>query len=126
MAKRSDETLFALPETNSVSRGVKVRLDALLREAHSLRAVEKRLKEVKLELQELIQTNGLANEDTIGVRSGQLCCIVRFNPGRKTLDKSLLIDNGVSPEQIEASTREGEPYVVCELAEIGADGLALY
>lgn len=122
MAKRSDEQLYQLPETSAASRGAKHKLDALLREAHSLKGMEKRLKEVKDEIKDLVQQQGLVAEDgSIGARLGELCCIVRYSPGRRTLDRELLVENGVTPQQIEQSFKEGSGFYTCELPSIGGD-----
>lgn len=121
MGKRSDESLYSLPETKAAGKAAKNKLDALIREAHSIKGFERRLKEIKSEISELIQQHGLAAEGTLGVRSGDKCAIVRWQNGRKTLRKELLIENGVSPEQIAMSETEGEGYWVVELPEIGAE-----
>lgn len=122
MAKRSDEILYALPETKAAGKTVKNKLDVLLREAHSIKGFEKRLKEIKTEISDLIQEHGLSAEGMLGVRSGDKCAIVRYAEGRKSLSKELLIENGVSPKQIADSEKVGEGYWVVELQEIGADG----
>jgi len=120
MPKRNDETLYSLPETSAASKGARHKIDALLREAHSLRHVEKRLKEVKSELIELLQAQELVTEDgKLGVRHGELCCMARFQGGRRSLDREMLIENGVTPAQIEGSMKQGPDYWVLELAAIG-------
>lgn len=120
--KRSDDQLLNLPETSAASRGVRHKLDTLLREAHSLKGVEKRLKEIKTEIVDLVQQHGLVADDgTIGTRVGDLCCVVGYRAGRRSLDRELLVENGVSPAQIEMSFKEGEGYWVCELPSIGAE-----
>lgn len=117
---RSDQTLYNLPETKAASKGARVRLDALLREAHSLRQLEKRLKEVKAEILEIIQQQDLADEDGhLGCRLGELCAVGSFNKGRRTLDRTLLIENGVTPGQIEASMKQGADFWKLELQVIG-------
>lgn len=121
MAKRNDEQLYLLPETKAASKAAKLKLDNLLREAHSIKGFEKRLKEIKTEISEIIQAQGLAADGMLGVRSGDKCAIVRWQGGRKSLSKELLIENGVSPAQIEASEKQGEGYWIVELPEIGAE-----
>ena len=113
MAKRSDEVLYALPETTELRSAATVELNALLTEAHSLAGVESRLKQIKDRIKELAQGYP-------GVRYGDLCAIVRFQTGKKSLDRALLVENGVTPEQLEAGTKEGAGYWVCELPRIGA------
>ena len=120
MAKRSDEALLALPETKAASKGVKHKLDTLLREAHSLRQVEKRLKEVKTEIIELLQQQDLVTDDgKLGCRMGDLCAIARFQKGRATFSRELAVENGITPEQIEASFKQGSDFWVLELAALG-------
>ncbi len=117
---RSDETLLALPETKAASKGVKHKLDTLLREAHSLRQVEKRLKEVKTEIIELLQQQDLVTDDgKLGCRAGDLCAIARFQKGRATFSRELAVENGITPEQIEASFKQGSDFWVLELAALG-------
>lgn len=119
---RSDETLMQLPETKAASKGVKHKLDTLLREAHSLRHVEKRLKEVKTEIIELLQQQDLATEDgKLGCRAGELCCMARFQKGRRSFDRELAVEAGITPEQIESSMKQGPDFWVLELAAIGQD-----
>ena len=111
MAKRSNDTLYDLPTTKDALGAQAGELDVLLEEAHFLAGTEKRLKEVKARIIELAQ--GLP-----GVRHKNLCSIVRYQRGRASLNRELLIENGVTPRQIEASMREGEGYFVCELQKI--------
>lgn len=119
MPKRTDDVLYSLPETSAASRGAKIKLDALIREAHSLRGLEKRKKEVSAEIVELIQAQGLGDGERLGCRSGNLCAVIRYQSGRRSLDKELLIENGVTPRQIEASMKEGTGYWICDLNAIG-------
>jgi hypothetical protein len=102
---------------------VKHKLDTLLREAHSLRQVEKRLKEVKSEIIELLQSQeNLQTEDgKLGCRAGELCCMARFQSGRRSLDREMLVENGVTPAQIESSFKTGPDFWVLELAAIGEE-----
>lgn len=114
MAKRSDEKLYELPDPTEVLGESQPanRVKALLLEAYGLRDAESRLKAIKAELKESLAGSS-------GVRYNNQCCIVRFQSGKRSLKVDLLIENGVTPEQIEASTKEGEPYYVCELPVIG-------
>ena len=120
MAKRSDDQLYTLPETSAASKAAKFKLDALLKEAHTIRHFEKRLKEIKTEISEIIQAQGLAADGMLGVRSGQYCAIVRYQNGKRSLSKELLVENGVSPAVIAASEKQGDGYWLVELPEIGA------
>ena len=112
MAKRSNESLYEFSETKSLGDKSKTnRLNALLREAHSLRDAIERLKKVKEEIVELAQGYE-------GLRFGKLCVCVRWQDGRRTLNRELLVENGVTPQQIELSMKQGEGGWVCELPQI--------
>ncbi len=123
MAKRSEEVLYNLPETKAASKGVKHKLDTLLREAHSLRQVEKRLKEVKSEIIEILQTqDSLTTDDgKLGCRAGELCAIARFQQGKRSFNREMAVEAGVTPEQIEASMKQGADFWMLELAAIGQE-----
>lgn len=123
MPRRSDDSLFSLPEVQMASRTARSKLNTLLREAHSLRHVERRLKDIKKEIVELLQANDLQNEQgQMGCRSGELCALARYQDGKRAISRELLIENGVTPGQIEASMKQGEGYWVVELAQIGEGG----
>lgn len=123
MAKRNDEALLGLPETTSAAKAARMKLDQLLREAHSLKGVAARLTEVKKEITELIQAQGLSDGDgRLGCRHGQFCAIVRFQNGRESFDRERAVEAGVTPEQIKASMKRGEGFWLVELPEIGAEG----
>lgn len=114
MAKRSNETLDLIPSLDDFAeKATRTELQKLLFEAHSLKEAEKRLKEVKARISELVLEEGLS-----GVRDRNLCAIVRWSAGRKSLDRELLIEHGVTPEQIMSSYKEGASFKVCELEEI--------
>lgn len=117
MAKRSSDSLVQLQTVADLfgddPLGANV-VAQLLKEATSLRGAAKRLTEIKAQLKEALA-------GAPGVRQGNQCCIVRFQGGKTSLKPALLIENGVTPEQIEASTTRGEGYYVCELPVIGED-----
>lgn len=117
MAKRSSDSLVQLQTVSDLFGDDAVQANQvaiLLKEATSLRGAEKRLKEIKVLLKEALS-------GAPGVRQGNQCCIVRFQAGKASLKPALLVENGVTPEQIEASTTRGEGYYVCELPFIGED-----
>ncbi len=130
MAKRSDESLYSLPEVKLPKKVPQLTLissvnvesmamAALLLEAHALRDAERRFKEVKERIREQIHEHGYADaEQHLGVRAGNACALVRWSEGRRSISRELLIENGVSPGQIEASTKQGEGFWVTELPEI--------
>jgi|WetSurMetagenome_2_1015567.scaffolds.fasta_scaffold01696_13 hypothetical protein len=113
MGKRADDSLYELPGVDVLSSANdRTELAALLREAHSLKDAEVRLKDVKKRIVELAQ--GLP-----GVRDGDLCTIVRWQDGRSTLKAELLVEAGVTPEQIRAGMTKGAGSWICELPRIG-------
>lgn len=137
MAKRSSESLLELPDVTDLppsfvsadllnegktgkhypkTISILDEATALLKEAHFLREAEGRLKLIKARLTEIIREEGWD-----GMRSGRFCCMSRYQAGRKTLDRALLVENGVTPEQIEASFKVGDPITVVELPEIVED-----
>lgn len=120
MAKRSDYKLDALPETASAG-ALRGELDSLLREAHSLKGFEKRMKEVKARIGEIIQSEGLSGDGVLGVRSGNLCAITSWRDGRESFNKELAIEAGITPEQIQQSMKRGEGYWMVELQAIGEE-----
>jgi hypothetical protein len=118
MAKRSDEQLYTLPEIlhSDFEMQQKDEICRLLREAHEQKlladAADKRLKKAKARLTELLQ-------GTPGARSGEFCCIIGWQGGRETLDRTLLVENGVTPEQIKKSMKKGDGSWRVELPRIG-------
>jgi hypothetical protein len=123
MAMRKDEDLYNLVPVTETPPHCAAELKALLEEAHSLKLAVARLDEIKTRVKELVYDNGICNEaGHFGVRSGSFCVMVVERSGRKTLDREALIDNGVSPMQIEASMKQGKPSVSCELHELGQRG----
>ena len=120
MGKRSDDTLYALPETKEATAAARKELDVLLKRAHELKTAEAEFKQVKSRISEIVQAQGLAGDGALGVRKGNLCCIVRYQNGRESLRRDLLVENGVDIEILERSTVRGEGFWVCELPEIGA------
>lgn len=115
MAKRSDDKLYSIPETKDIAgikKKEKAELESLLREASSLQQAVDRLADIKKRIIELAQ--GFPE----GVRVGRQCAIVSWCNGRKMLNKELLIENGVTPKQIESSYKEGDGYWKCELPSI--------
>lgn len=65
------------------------------------------------ELEMIQQAAGLP-----GLRFGGLCYKASTQPGRRSLDRGLLVENGVPPETIEASMKEGRPFVKREFKKI--------
>jgi hypothetical protein len=69
-------------------------------------ACEKRMKRIKEQLRDHCESYG-----TGGMRSGSLAVYYRGMVTRKTLDKTLLLENGCPLEALEASYREGTPFL---------------
>lgn len=119
MAKRNSESLQSLPDPKDVidSLNVARKLTALLNEAHGLKATidkaQTSLDSIKAEITGLQLDHNLP-----AFRAGRFCCITSEVQGRKTLSRELLIDNGVDPDIIQASMKEGLPYFKTEFPTI--------
>lgn len=130
MAKRSDEALYELPEVKLPKKVPQLTLVSpagldsmpiavLLAEAHALREAKARLEAVKEKIRERVHAEGYADSTgRMGVRVGNSCSIVRWSGGRTSISRELLVENGVTPEQIEAATKVGNGFWVVELPEI--------
>lgn len=98
-------TVLQLEDEDDVAqaRDLLIRLDTAL-------SLEKECKrtgdEVKAKLRALQRS-----KDLRGLRDGSLCYFSREVPGKRTLDKMMLIENGVGAEVIEDSMKTGKPYV---------------
>jgi len=116
MARRSDETLQKLPELKSldVDKSKALKLKKLMARAIELSASARELKEVRSQITELGQDIGQ-------FRIGDMCAIVSFTDGRRTLSKELLIENGVTPLQLAKSTKVSDGNWKLELQVIGAN-----
>ena len=89
----------------------------LLKELDSVQELkstyEAREEEIKLELQRL------QNEyELMGLRWGDFAFAATSNKGKETLDKTLLIQHGVSAEVIKSCTKTGNPYVKKEFRNL--------
>jgi hypothetical protein len=106
MAKISDDTLLSWEELTTADE-----IGYLIHEAHQLRNCESRLKQAKSRLCELAQGRE--------IRVGNNCCRVLWHDGKRTLDRELLVENGVTPKQIADSMKQGEGGWSCELPVVG-------
>ena len=79
-------------------------LDARLENATLIKALQERNAEIDEELKPAM----LASE-VKSVYYGDHLVVFTQNPGARRLDKVLLLKNGVSTEQIEASMKQGKP-----------------
>jgi len=119
MAKRNSDALQSLPDPKDVidSLNVARKLTLLLQEAHGLKATidkaQVALDAIKTEITGLQLDNNIP-----AFRSGRFCCITSEVAGRKTISRELLIDNGVDPDIIQASMKEGLPYFKTEFPTI--------
>lgn len=81
----------------------------LLDEGHDLKAaietMTERIEAIKMELLQIQIAH-----DCDGFRNGRLAFIGSYRKGRRMLSKDALLENGVSPEQIAKSYREGDAY----------------
>lgn len=74
--------------------------------------IERQKADEELEKELKVKLEKMQNEAELpGLRHMQWCFVARQAAGRRTLDKMLLIENGVDPEVIEQSMKTGEPYV---------------
>lgn len=122
MSKPSDDKLIDLPEVKTANRSVRRELEQLIREAHSLKDLEKRSKEVRDRIKEIVQAESLCSQDgKFGARVGELCVLTKWSDGRRSLDRAKLVENGVTVEQLEASMKQGEGFWTCEVMKIGTD-----
>lgn len=107
----SDGIRFAdLPLVSILDKKSMKKAQGMLEELQALvesqKAAKEREDEIKLELEEMQNKAGAA-----GLRYGGLCYVAKEVAGRRTLDKGLLIENGVGPEVIEASMKQGAGFV---------------
>lgn len=80
-----------------------IELDRLTDEQENAR---NRIEEIKERLEELQTEAGVP-----GFQQDGLCFVSRTMPGRETLDKFLLIENGVKPSLIAKCMKTGKPYI---------------
>lgn len=119
---RSAETLSTLPDYSQIKKAPgRAKVIQLLQEGHQLKKVmseaDERLKEIKSELSQIQIVNDLP-----GLRYDRFCFMAVEREGKNSLSKELLIDNGVSPEQINASFKRGASYIETRLEYIEDKG----
>ena len=99
----------SLPLISVLAKPDMTKARRLLQELEGLVAARKEMEEREDEIKELLAA--LQQDNSLpGLRDQGRCFCVETLAGRKTLDKGLLVDNGVTAEQIEASMKEGKPY----------------
>jgi hypothetical protein len=110
MPAPSDLSVFAnLPDIAEELKGPeRKKVAALLEELGNLQAQTKLNDERSDEIKNILALTQ-AKHQLNGLRFGNLAFRVLQVPGRKTLDKLLLMENGVDPETIEASMKFGNP-----------------
>lgn len=116
---RSNEKLELLPDYGQIKKAPgRAKVIQLLQEGHQLRKVmseaDERLKEIKAELAQIQMMNDLP-----GLRYNEFCFIAVEREGKSTLNKELLIDQGVDPAVIFAAMKKGNSYIQTELCMIG-------
>lgn len=108
--KDEDAGKFAsLPLISALPKTEMTRARKLLQELEGLIAARKEMEEREGEVKDLLAAMQEDN-NLPGLRDQGRCFCVESCPGRKSLDKGLLIENGVTVEQIEASMKEGKPF----------------
>lgn len=99
----------SLPLISVLAKPDMTKARRLLQELEGLVAARKEMEEREDEIKELLAA--LQQDNSLpGLRDQGRCFCVETLAGRKTLDKGLLVENGVTAEQIEASMKEGKPY----------------
>lgn len=78
---------------------------------------KERRETIMLRLEELQKTAG-----TIGLRYGNFCYAAREMPGRTSLDKVKLMEQGVTPAQLKAAEKTGKPFMQREFKTINSKG----
>jgi hypothetical protein len=100
----------SLPLVSVLDKGTMEAAKKLLTEAQELKArmdkESERLGEIKEALVGICSAFELA-----GLRWGQIGLVYNGLSSKRTLDKGLLLENGVTADQIKASYKEGKPYV---------------
>lgn len=108
--KDDDAGKFAgLPLVSVLAKPEMLRARKLLAELEGLVAARKEMEEREDEIKSLL-ANMQEDNKLPGLRDQGRCFCVESCPGRRMLDKSLLVENGVTVEQIEASMKEGKPF----------------
>lgn len=111
MASPQDQSVFTnLPDvtTAKLKTADRKTSTALLEELDGLSELSKTTDERITEIKDLLA--GIQDRNHLaGLRFGNFAFRTLEVAGRKTLDKALLVQNGVDPETIEASMKEGKP-----------------
>lgn len=96
-----------LPDLLELDREIRRKAAPLLEQLHAvieiIEAYSQEAEQLKTALTDIQEQAGVK-----GLRYGPLCFVSRVVPGRRTLDRNLLIENGVSPKVIEKSMKQGE------------------
>lgn len=113
----ADKIKFAeLPLVNEMASSDRNRAKVLLRRLARIKQDAEHEKEIKLELNNLQTKYALK-----GFRHGAFCFTAREMPGRETLDRGLLIENGIDPRIIAESMKTGKSFVERRFKIIGED-----
>lgn len=123
MAKRTDENLANIIEVSQCPKEIQPELRELVREGAFLRTQVAQLEKIKQRIAQIVvEEYGLCDDKgKYGVRDGPHAVIVRQQQGRETLNRELLIENGVTPFQIAASMKRGAGFNVVEFEEMTGD-----
>ena len=117
--ERGEGKFISLPLVESIKKKAdRLKSIDLLDEAHLLKStIERqnaRLDKIKDELLMIQEEYQLP-----GFRNGNLCFSASFQEGRRQLNKDLLIENGVGPDIIQASYKQGEGFWKKDLKRLG-------
>jgi hypothetical protein len=111
--RRADD----MPIVSEFGRADMDKVIGLLQASVEYQEQERAIKEskdlIKQQLSEI-----LARREVPGCRWGSLVCYYNGAVTRKTLDKGLLLLNGVTAEQIEASYKESKPFVELRVKDL--------
>lgn len=123
MPRRSDETIYSAPTVDDLesSKPRRKTIAALLLNAADLK---QEIARCKAELDDLIDQL-LSHSQRLGttsIRHEGVAFYCSESEGKRTLDRVLLIENGVDPNIIEASMKTGKPFWKKELAIAGGGG----
>lgn len=119
VAERSPIVYAALPLISALPKKQMDKARSLMEEVDLINEQMITLQERKIEIlggkQGKVEIQGELEKIQLaagldGLRYGDWAYVSSISPGRKTLDKGLLLENGCPPEAIAASYKEGKPF----------------
>lgn len=103
-------------EDNETRARIMVLLESLDNAVAVRQELEANEEEWKAELETL-----QAATNKVGFKFGSLCFVSQPTKGRRTLDKMLLMENGVAAKIIQSSYKEGKPGTRCTFKRLAED-----